>query len=133
MPEFTWARRHPNGYEVSSKGDKRFSAFTARLPDGRTIEEHYQCDIKGYDPGGTNWRLGKGKPPITPFVGEELFLAYKNLWRQWIGNNLPTVIMLCQCLIETNKTVLTDCFASTPINQARALAEILNELQVEYM
>ena len=49
---YTWSRR--GGYECSSKGDKRFSAFTARLPDGRTIEEHYQCDIKSYEPGGTN-------------------------------------------------------------------------------
>ena len=60
--EFTWARH--GGYEVSSRGDRRFSAFVARLPEGRTIEAVYQCDIKGYDPGGTNWRLGKGKPPL---------------------------------------------------------------------
>lgn len=35
------------GYEVSSSGDKRFSALFAKMADGRTIEEHYQCDIKG--------------------------------------------------------------------------------------
>lgn len=53
---FTWSRR--GGYEVSSKGDKRFSAFNAIMPDGRSIEEIYQCDCKHFDPGGTNWRLG---------------------------------------------------------------------------
>ncbi len=33
------------GYEVSSIGDIRFSALFARLEDGRTIEQHYQCDV----------------------------------------------------------------------------------------
>lgn len=51
MQQFTWARR--GGYEVSSKGDKRFSSFCAIMPDGRSLECHYQCDIKGYDVGGT--------------------------------------------------------------------------------
>ena len=41
---YKWARY--GGYEVSSKGDKRFSAFNAYLPDGRSIEQVYQCDIK---------------------------------------------------------------------------------------
>ena len=58
MPLITWSRF--GGYECSSKGDARFSAFRARMPDGRSIEEWYQCDVKGYDPGGTAWRSGKG-------------------------------------------------------------------------
>lgn len=49
---YTWQRYR--GYEVSSKGDKRFSAFNAILSDGRSIEQHYQCDVKGYNIGGTN-------------------------------------------------------------------------------
>src|SRR5690606_2260660 len=36
MVQFTWSRY--GGYEVSSKGDARFSAFNARMPDGRSIE-----------------------------------------------------------------------------------------------
>ena len=47
---FVWQRR--GGYEVSSIGDKRFSAMYAVMPDGRTIEQWYQCDLKGYDIGG---------------------------------------------------------------------------------
>ena len=47
---FTYARY--GGYECSSHGDKRFSALFAKLADGRTIEMHYQCDVKGYQPGG---------------------------------------------------------------------------------
>ena len=35
--EFTWSRR--GGYEVSTKGDKRFSALVAKMPDGR--QENY--------------------------------------------------------------------------------------------
>ena len=44
-PKYAWTRK--GGYEVSTAGDWRFSALTARLDDGRTIEMHYQCDVKG--------------------------------------------------------------------------------------
>lgn len=40
---FTWVRR--GAYEVSSVGDKRFSAFNAIMPDGRSIEQIYHCDV----------------------------------------------------------------------------------------
>lgn len=119
--EFTYARRSPNGYELSTRGDQRFSALVAKMPDGRTIEAHYQCDVKKYDPGGTNWRLGKGKPPLDPAC--DLWTAYLGLWQCWAAHHPD--------LIEDLRTkaagkVLTDCFASSPISQARALAHILN-------
>lgn len=66
---YTWARRVKdpnNGYEVSSSGDKRFSALYAKLSDGRSIEAAYQLDVKGYRAFGSDWRLGKGKPPMIP-------------------------------------------------------------------
>lgn len=66
-PVYKWARYSDNSYEVSSAGDKRFSALYAKLKDGRTIEEAYQLDIKGYRSQGNDWRLGKGKPPIVPY------------------------------------------------------------------
>ena len=116
---FLWSRYR--GYEVSTRGDSRFSAFTARLPDGRTIEEHYQCDVKGYDPGGRNWRAGKGKPPI---VKRDLWPEYLGLWRIWAENNPALIEDLRQR--AGPEGVLRDRFASTPVNQARALAEILN-------
>lgn len=47
----TWARF--GGYDCSTKGDRRFSALVAKMPDGRTIEQWYQCDVKAYDIGGT--------------------------------------------------------------------------------
>lgn len=122
--EVTWQRR--GGYECSSKGDVRFSAFNAMMPDGRTIEEWYQCDIKGYCIGGRNWRLGKGKPPVFPYPGDHLWQMYLSLWRIWTIHNGYLVQELKE-LAAKHGNVLSDCFASTEINQARALATILNE------
>ena len=60
----TWARTLDNGYEVSTKGDKRFSALVAKFAEGtiidgvdvggRTIEDVYQNVIK---------KSGKGRAP----------------------------------------------------------------------
>ena len=121
---FTWARMSEKGYEVSSKGDKRFSAFNAVLPDGRTIEQHYQCDVKGYDVGGTNWRLGKGKPAI---VEVELLHEYISLWKLWAKDNIALMRTLYTAAKQNDYT-LTDCFATTEVNQANALSIILNNL-----
>jgi hypothetical protein len=125
MPVFVWARRSSIGYEISSKGDSRFSALFARLSDGRTIEEHYQCDVKGYDPGGRNWRLGKGRPPKGHWPDDTLYEAYRELWWQWSQDN-PILCELLPELAAASGHVLTDMFATTPINQARAWADILN-------
>lgn len=121
---YYWARRDKNGYEVSSKGDKRFSALYARMPDGRTIEEHYQCDVKGYDVGGTNWKLGKGKPPINKVT--DPWSYYLLLWVVWTMHNVDQIDDLKEKM--GNRRVLTDCFASSDVNQARALAVILNTM-----
>lgn len=115
--------RRYGGYEVSTRGDKRFSALNARLPDGRSIEEHYQCDVKGYCPGGRNWRLGKGKPPLDRSV--DTWRAYLSLWQQWATHN-PALIDELRMRVAASGGVLTDMFATTPINQARALACVLN-------
>lgn len=122
---YSWKRSAKQSYEVSSLGDKRFSAFTAKMPDGRTIEQHYQCCVKGYDPGGTNWRLGKGKPPLDTSV--DLWKEYLNLWKIWVSNN-PLLIKELQFLASKNNYILTDRFATTEVNQARALVTILNEI-----
>jgi hypothetical protein len=121
-----WARYALGGYEVSSKGDKRFSAFNALMPDGRSIEHWYQCDVKGYDPGGRNWRWGKGKAPLVPYPEGELWLAYLGLWRLWAVRNSELLHEL-DLLLPHEGAVLTDCFATSEINQARALATILNQ------
>ena len=122
---FTYSR-YPktgkNNYEVSSKGDKRFSALYATLQDGRTIEEAYQLDVKGYRKLGNNWKLGKGKKPLD--VSIDTWKEYKNLWKIYLNEN-PDLVTELRELGETN---FTDMFASTPISQARALAELLNEI-----
>jgi hypothetical protein len=125
---FTWQRRAVGSYEVSSRGDKRFSALHAKLPDGRSIEQHYQLDDcpigKGYDPGGLVWMLGKGKPPLDSNM--DLWQAYINLWRIWAVNNLPLLRELYT--LAQPSCILSDCFATTPVNQAHALSDILNDL-----
>lgn len=119
--KITWNR--VGGYECSSKGDFRFSALYALMPDGRTIEMHYQCDIKGHDVGGHNWKLGKGRAPRNP--GQEMWPAYLGLWKSWAKAH-PKHMEELRGLAEQNGFSLSDRFATTDINQAHALACILN-------
>lgn len=111
------------GYECSSAGDKRFSAFYAKLEDGRTIEMHYQCDVKGYDPGGRNWKLGKGRPPLDK--RKDMVAEYQKLWDRWATQN-PELIAELRNHAKQHGNVLTDRFATTAVSQAKALANILN-------
>lgn len=121
---YTWSRYSENGYEVSSQGDKRFSALNAKLKDGRTIEEAYQLDVKGYRAEGNDWKLGKGKKPLRSISKEQSWQEYKDLWRQFLLENPDLYNDLKE---KTRGKVLTDKFASTDVSQARALAELLNE------
>lgn len=123
--KYQWTR-YDRGYEVSSRGDDRFSAFNAVMPDGRTIEQIYQCDTKGYQPGGRNWRLGKGKPPKDITV--DLWGEYLSLWRQWCSLH-PELLEELRSVLYHYDNTLRDRFASTTINQAHALAVILNETE----
>lgn len=124
--EFTSATISDNGYEVSTAGDKRFSALYAKLKDGRTIEEAYQLDIKGYRVKGNNWKLGKGKAPLNNISIEESQKQYTDLWRQYLDENPE----LEKDLREKAKgKVLTDKFTSSKaiVSQARSLSQLLNE------
>lgn len=105
------------GYECSTQGDRRFSAFYAILPDGNSIEWHYQCSVKGY----SSIKEGKGKPPLYPCDTQQ---AYINLWIEWAKNNQDLMYELFR-LVGPDGT-LSDKFAKTPINQARTLAYLLN-------
>lgn len=126
--EIKWARTRKEGisYEVSTRGDHRFSALSAVMPDGRTIEQWYQCDIKGYDIGGKNWKLGKGKRSLINYPNDDQYLMYLSLWRLWAIHNF-TLMQELKKQAQCHDNYLTDCFASTHTNQARALAQILNE------
>ena len=116
---YKW-RRFGRGYEVSSRGDKRFSAFFARLPDGETIEYKYQVRVKGY----ASIKEGKGKPPRDPET--DSWAEYLALWRRWAKENPALLDELRQTAALCDYT-LTDRFATTDTNQAHALAVVLNE------
>lgn len=57
-------RTHEYGFEVTTKGDRRFSPFCIKLENGYTIENYYQLVIKGGNlMGFDNWRQMKGRSP----------------------------------------------------------------------
>lgn len=116
----TWSRRDENNYEVSSVGDKRFSAFYAILPNGNSIEHEYQVIIKGY----SSIKEGKGRPPLLEMSREDTYEKYKSLWRNYLTSNPELMFELATKSIGK---VITDTFATSDINQARAITEILNE------
>lgn len=126
---FTYARYAPKGvvgYECSSRGDRRFSALYAYLNDGRSIESAFQLDVKGFGAISSDWRAGKGKAPLNGLSREAIWKAYKGLWELWAEEN-PELIE--ELRSRATGGLLTDMFASSPNSQARALAEILNEME----
>lgn len=130
---FAWTGKGGEGFEVTTKGNalgRQFSAFNAMMPDGRSIEQWYQCDIKGYAPGGRDWRLGKGKPARFAFPGDQLWQMYLSLYRLWSIRNSHLLFELKEAAAAHDNT-LSDMFANSndpnSINQARALAQIINE------
>lgn len=140
-----YAKQADNNYEVSTKGDSRFSALKAGFAKGtiidghdvggRTIESVYQHGIKQNDwITDNNKKTGKpGKlsklynPSITDKIELENFsyeVGYLPLWEVWAEQN-PELI---EELREKSKgKVLTDQVAKTAVTQARALADILNK------
>jgi hypothetical protein len=117
-------RFHPHGYEVSSHGDTRYSALFATLQDGRTIEEAYQLDVKGYRAMSNDWRVGKGMVPLNGLLPKQLWDAYLDLWRTWTLENPDALPELRQKAV---RQILTDKFATSHINQAHALAVLCTE------
>ena len=73
--------------ECSSKGDKRFSAFYARVKKygNKTIEELYQA-AKVFEDGSTGltWREAKGRKAVN---AEETARLYRKLWQRYIKEN----------------------------------------------
>jgi hypothetical protein len=78
--------------ECSSKGDKRFSAFYAKLKDHinndnrlQSIEEIYQA-YKIFEDGttGLSWKEAKGKKPVNV---EDCRKLYSALWNKYFHDN----------------------------------------------
>lgn len=133
------AEGKPN-YEVSSRGDSRFSAMNATFAPGttlfghdvggRTIESVYQHGVKQGDwSTDNNNKTGapKDKTIITGNTEDDSYVqGYLPLWEEWAKQNPQLIQELRQ---NAKGKVLTDMFASTAVSQARALADILNNNQ----
>lgn len=81
--------------ECSSRGDRRFSAFHARIRarGGRSIEQIYQA-AKCFADGSTglDWRAAKGRRPLNQAACNAL---YSQLWDEYLAENpqlLPTLV-----------------------------------------
>ena len=138
--EIKWGRFSDNGYEVSTRGDKRFSALVATFKEGTvidgvdvsgmTIENVYQSIIKKSRKGQAPSKDSKlYNPSLTNKEELEDFsykVGYLPLWKEWASQH-PELI---QELKEKSKgKILTDRFANTRVSQARALADILNSIR----
>lgn len=89
--------------ECSTKGDRRFSAFGARVRqfDNSTIEDIYQ-GLKAFEDGrtGLTWREAKGRVAVNQ---AECNVAYGRLWDWYIYENpeLLTVLRSASGLSDT--------------------------------
>lgn len=83
----------PPFLECSSRGDKRFSAFYAKV-GGQTIEKQYQA-AKVLEDGSTglSWRDAKGRKAANARECAEL---YSKLWDQYIRENPDLLLVLQQ-------------------------------------
>lgn len=90
--------------ECSSKGDRRFSAFSARIRGrgNKSIEEIYQA-AKVFEDGSTvlTWRAAKGRRAVN---GDEVRALYGRLWDEYIAEN-PDVLP-----VLTSASGLSDVF-----------------------
>jgi len=110
----------PPYLECSSRGDKRFSAFYAKV-NGKSIEDQYQA-AKIFEDGsrGLTWKEAKGRKPINH---DEISKLYKELWKQYLLNNLTLLRGIKQA------SGLSDMFGQEGHNcQALTLWELRNEL-----
>lgn len=106
--------------ECSSKGDKRFSAFYAKV-NGKSIEDQYQ-KAKIFEDGSTGltWKEAKGRKPINI---EEVQKLYKELWKQYLLEHPLLIRGLKQA------SGLSDMFGQEGhVCQAIILWELRNEL-----
>lgn len=92
----------PPFLECSSQGDKRFSAFSARLRGraGRSIEEIYQA-AKVFEDGrtGLSWREAKGQQAVNQ---AEVAVLYSQLWDEYIAEHpeLLDLLLLAEGLSD---------------------------------
>lgn len=116
--------RHGNApfLECSSRGDKRFSAFYARIKycENRTIEDLYQSSkIFENNITGLSWKEAKGKKAINQ---EWCNVYYTWLWKMYIWENPAFLPILKQA------SGLSDVFGQNGhVCQATELWNIRND------
>lgn len=134
---FNWGRTSDNNYEVSTRGDKRFSALNATFNKGTviegvdvggmTIEDVYQSVIKKSKKGQAPSKDSKLYNESLKTKEEREDFSYTEgylpLWQEWARQN-PELIE--ELRTKAAGKTLTDQFANTRVSQARALADILN-------
>lgn len=80
--------------ECSSRGEKRLSAFSARIRArcGQSIEDLYQA-AKIFADGSTrlSWRQAKGRRAVN---AAEVHAFYSVLWNEYIGENPDLLAMI---------------------------------------
>lgn len=108
--------------ECSSKGDRRLSAFHARIRSrgGKSIEDLYQA-AKVFADGSTglSWREAKGKRAVNM---DEVREIYSRLWDEYIKEN-PALLSVIRAA-----TGLSDVFGqSGSACQATELWRIRNK------
>jgi hypothetical protein len=114
--------------ECSTRGDKRFSAFFARIKDrdNKSIEEIYQA-AKVFKDGSTglSWKEAKGRKIINH---EQVSALYERLWREYIEENPEFKCVLVKA------SGLSDMFGRVGYNcQATVLWKIRKELYESFL
>lgn len=135
--QYNYARIASNNYEVSSRGDRRFSALYAKFKPGTIIDN---TDVSGWTIEAVYQRvIKKSKKGQPPAKNSKLFnpnlktnqeredfsytYGYLPLWQLWAEQNPELMDELAE---RAKGKTLTDKFASTRVSQARALSDILN-------
>lgn len=113
---------NPPYLECSTKGDKRFSPFCARVESrgGKTIESLYQAaKLLPNGVSGLSWQQAKGKRCVNQ---AEVAKLYTVLWDEYMSENPQLLDVLCA------QTGLSDIFGKegTPC-QVTELWRIRNE------
>lgn len=151
-----WARSADSpdmrAYEVSSAGDSAYSAYSAKFDLGTVLPREMSVNRTDMPIGGTSIEKvyqdyvkgsGKGLPPAPESIlsvgdgfskgQKEDFSYYKGylpLWQEWAVQNPFRIDYLRNlrgdAAAHGQKFVLTDRYASTNVNQARALCDIVN-------
>ena len=111
-------QKSPNNngtYEVSSKGDRRFSALYAKFKDGDSVELKW-AKAKGYN------SIKEAKNKKAKVANFNYWKTYLGIWQAWARENPDLIESLRK---DSKGRTLSDKLAKTTNNQARALTEIL--------